>query len=54
MPTLPELPPLDDRKQLYRSSYEALIDRVLELQETLHAYADALGRTSAKAAPASK
>ena len=54
-PTLPELPPLDDRKQLFRSSYEALIDRVLELQETLHAYADALGRISVgSAAPAIK
>ena len=50
-PTLPALPPLVDRKELYRSSYEALIDRVLEMQQAFHDYASASGhKTAAKAA----
>ena len=36
---LPSLPPLVDRKTLYRSSYEALIDRILEMQDGWHAWA---------------
>ena len=38
---LPPLPALVTRQDLYRRSYESLIDQVLELQQALHLYAHA-------------